>query len=142
MNWIEFTYLFLILIITYTPYKFLQSKRGLLDIPPRTATILATIFLMSILLLLKNVHLSSIETNLYLFTGLGIFIMLWFWAPRLLPLIGSYPRKILKPPSRLAIISAHPPILYLKFIEVIFQEVVFLYLLTIIMSGFPFTDRI
>lgn len=142
MDWNTFLYLILLICITYAPYKFLQSRRGLLDISFRKAAVLATIFLISILLLLKDVHLSSIETNLYIFTGLGIVVVLWFCAPRLLPLIGSYPSKILKPPSKLVIISAHPPILYLKCIEVIFQEVFFLYLLSVVLDGFPFADQI
>jgi len=142
MDWNTFFYLLLIIFVAYAPYKFLQSTRGLLDISPRKATVLAAIFLTSILLLLKDVHLSSIETNLYLFAGLVILLVLWFSAPRLLPLIGSYPRKILEPPSKLGIISAHPPILYLKFFEVIFQEVFFLYLLIIVMNGLPLADRI
>ncbi|MDA1316571.1 MAG: hypothetical protein O3B87_00925 [bacterium] len=142
MDWNAFLYLLLVICATYAPYKFLQRTGGLLHISAKRATILAVIFFTSILLLLRSFNFSSIETNLYIFTLLGLLVTLWFLAPRLLPFIGVYPRKILEPPSKLAIISAHPPVLFLKFFEVIFQEVFFLYLLSVVFDGFSLADRI
>ena len=125
MDWNAFLYLLLLIFVAYAPYKYLQITGRLLNASFQKATILVILFSTCITLLFMNVNSSSVIINPILIVGTGMLVLLWLLVPIILPKMGQCPKKALLPPKNLVIVSAHPPIFYLKFFEIVFQEVIF-----------------
>lgn len=142
MYWDKLLYLTALIFIAYTPYKFLQYKSRLLNITLKNACLLTSILIITGSLLASEVELSSIMVSWPIVLGLMATFLLWILSPYIIPRIGRYPKRVLGAESKLYMISLRPPVLILKLFEILFQEVFFLYALSMVLAGLSYESKI
>lgn len=144
MDWGKFLYLLAIIILGYAPYKIFQRtrSRGLTDITPLGATLLASWFIvLSIVLFFQTGAVFLIKTTMMVIMVV-LTVLLWLLAPMLIRKIGVFPKQLTKEKPNWFVIRFDPHTWYLKFFEVIFQQVKFLFMLYVVLAGLPYHSQI
>ncbi|MBP9691000.1 hypothetical protein KBD81_02870 [Candidatus Woesebacteria bacterium] len=142
MNWNSFLYLVLVLLIAYAPYKYIQRFGDLMNITFQNALLASTVMSVSVLLLLTDIAQSAISLNGILISTSGAIFLSWFAIPYIFPKLGQYPTQLISPPNGIILASVRFPLFLVKFVEVILQEVVFLYVIFVVMGNLNFYERI
>jgi len=144
MNWQDILYILFAVFFGYLPYKVLQKKspRGLKDITLKTSLFLMVWFLLFSLLLLLQIYKPTIDLSL---GPLGIFLfttLVWIFVPLIVPRYRNYPKKFLDSGKKLYIGELNPKTYYLKYFEVVFQQVKFIYLLEVVLGGLSIWEKL
>lgn len=144
MDWNAFGFLLIIIIIGYAPYKLLQKFKndGLNDISPLVSFFLALWFIILSAALLIQSTGAFIKTSpaaLFLFVTTTT---VWVFAPFVVRKFGSPPIKLIQRRKGTFVLRLEPKTFYLKYFEVIFQQVKFLFMLAVVFSAFPYELKI
>ena len=143
MDWGKFTYLLVIIVIGYAPYKILQKMRrqGLNDISLVTAVLLGVWFcILSWLLFVQagaTLHTTKGVAWLFILTT-----VVWFLAPFLIRKVGVFPKKLVAEKPSWFVVRFEPRTFYLKYFEVIFQQAKFLFMLFIVLAALPYAAKV
>ncbi len=143
MDWGKFVYLLIIILIGYLPYKVLQKKlpRGLNDISNSTALLLGAWFLILSGLLLSQIKELNVSIPTWILVAVSLTSAIWFSVPFLIRKIGVYPDKVISQKPTLFVVKFDPHTLYLKFFEVLFQQIKFLFMLSVVLVTLSPIDR-
>lgn len=144
MDWGNFIFLLIILIIGYLPYKFLMRllPKGLSDISKLTSLGLIAWFILFsaiIFIQVKNPQIQTDSTVLLIFI---ITTIVWILAPFVIPKIGVYPKEIAGQKPTWYSVQFKYHTFYLKYFEVLFQQSKFIFMLQLVLIGFTLIDRV
>ncbi len=142
MNWNSFFYLFVVMCIAYAPYKYIQRFGNLMQISFHNAVLASVTMSVSIFLLLTDIAQSSITLNGVVISTVGAVFLFWFAIPYIFPRLAQHPTQYISPPHNIIIASLRFPLYLVKFVEIILQEVVFLYVIFVVMADLNFYQRI
>jgi hypothetical protein len=140
----KFIFLLFIIIIGYLPYKLLQRRRpeGLNGLPIQITISLAVWFVFLSRVLILSVEKVNISITAFTFIILVPTIISWFMAPFIIRKIGIEPKDIIQNKRSWFIVRFDPATFYLKFLEVIFQQVKFVYMIFAVLIGLSVFDQI
>ena len=144
MEWGKLAYLLAIIVVGYLPYKTLQRIRphGLGDISKTTAFLLFIWFLILSIILFLQTDEKIIVTSPTTVPIAVVTTLLWFFSPYLIRKIGTYPTAVIAENQKWFVIRFEPKTLYLKYVEVLFQQVKFLYLIFVVFGALTMGDRV
>lgn len=144
MEWGKLAYLFAIIVVGYLPYKTLQRIRphGLADISKTTSFLLALWFLFFSSLLFVQIEGKIIVMSSTIFLIAVVTTLLWFFSPYVIRRIGTYPARVIAKKQNWFVIRFEHKTLLLKYVEVVFQQVTFLYLLFVVIGASSMEDRV
>jgi hypothetical protein len=72
----------------------------------------------------------------------GSTTLVWFFAPWLIPKIGVFPKQIVDEKLNRFLILFQPRTFYLKYFEVLFQQVIFLFMLYVALWALPYNSQV
>lgn len=131
MNWPALFFATVVFIAANYHYK----KRAFLGKPWWFAILLSFwFFFCSLLLLIPVITLLSINFDWFVLFLLITF--LWFSWPTIIRKIGRFPKKYYEADRSRFLVLFDPKITLIKYVEVLFQQVGFLYLLFMVLAGF------
>lgn len=144
MDWNSFIFLLLVTAVAYLPYKLVQKKKpdGLAGINFAVSFGISTWMIMSSLILLDRVNnypLAIHPVSALVFVALTL---LWLVIPSVIPKIGRYPAKMITENKKLYVVRLIPHSFYLKYIEVMFQQIKFLFLIHVVLKEMHIISRI
>jgi hypothetical protein len=144
MDWGKFVYLLIVVILGYAPYKILQraSPRGLTDITSATAILLASWFLILSTVLFIQSGSAVLSMTAGTVTTAVITTLVWFLSPFFIRRFGTFPQELTKEKPNWFVVRFDPPTFYLKFFEVIFQQIKFLFMLFVVLAGFSYMSQV
>lgn len=137
MDWGKFIYFLGFIFLAYLPYKLIQRSRtgGLSTISKRVSLLLSSWFIALSLVLLREIPNEFFAFSRWPLLFLTNTSILWLLSPWIMRNVGRYPTNHIRQNPISFIVLFEPRTLYLKYIEVVFQQVVFLYLLFVVLAN-------
>lgn len=135
MNWIL---LIVLIVVTNLPYKRSHFPQGSW-IETRAITLA---FVVGILILLIGIqpYLIPVIITPQLAILFSILTIIWYALPAVVRRYGSYPTQALHNKPKRFLIRMQYPVWTLKYVEILFQQVCFVYLFFVLLNGTHYRD--